>query len=270
MSSSLLAAARFSWRCVALGLGLGLAGCGGSDDPARSDQPRPGSRDAVEAAIQRAMAGEPGEVKFAAELKPVFAEKCVYCHHTANVTGVDLTRPFDAAVGIVGRPSSRLRSEARLLVDPGNPRNSFVLDKVIRDNLAFELEGNAMPFQIPMLGAEAISAIRGWISAGAADDASFRSDVAPIFAERCVYCHNPNSAQEPDLTQPFDSVVGIVKVAAGNGVRVVPGDPDASLLVKDIEAKAEASVPMPFHPERLTEAEVSVLVRWISQGAPNN
>ncbi len=263
----MLAAARFSWRCVPLG--VGLAGCGGSDDPARSEQPQPGSREAVEAAIQRAMT-EPAEVGFAAEVKPVFAEKCVYCHHTANVTGVDLTRPFDAAVGIVGRPSSRLRSEARLLVAPGNPQNSFVLDKVIRDNLAFELEGNAMPWQIPMLGAEAIGAVRGWISGGAGDDASFRSDVAPIFAERCVYCHNPNSAQEPDLTQPFDPVVGIVKVAAGNGVRVVPGDPDASLLVKDIEGKAEGSVPMPFHPERLTEAEVSALIRWISQGAPNN
>jgi hypothetical protein len=268
MSSILLAAARFSWRCVALG--IGLAGCGGSDDTTRSDQLQPGSREAVEAAIQRSMAGEPGEVKFAAELKPVFAEKCVYCHHTANVTGVDLTRPFDPVLGIVGRPSSRVRSAARLLVDPGNPRNSFVLDKVIRDNLAFELEGNAMPWQIPMLGAESISAIRGWISGGAGDGASFRSEVAPIFAERCVSCHNPNSAQEPDLTQPFDSVVGVVNVAAGNGVRVVPGDPDASLLVKDIEGKAEGSVPMPFQPERLTEADVSVLIRWISQGAPDN
>lgn len=268
MRASLSTAARIS-SCWVL-LGAGLAGCGGSDDPAPGNQPQPGSREAVEAAIQLATAGEPGEVRFATDVKPVFAKKCVYCHHTANVTGVDLTRPFDAAVGIVGRPASRSRTAARLLVEPGNPQNSFVLDKVVRDNLVPELEGNAMPWQIPMLGADELAAIRRWISAGAADDAAFRSEVAPIFAESCVYCHNPNSAQEPDLTQPFDPVVGIVGVAAANGVRVVPGNPDASLLVMDVEANPQASVPMPFHPERLTEAEVSVLIRWIVAGAPSN
>src|SRR5687768_11889261 len=123
MRASLSAAARIS-SCWVL-LGTGLAGCGGSDDEPPSDQRQPGSREAVQAAIQLAMSGAPGDVRFATDVKPVLAEKCVYCHHTANATHVDLTRPFDAAVGVVGRPASRLRTEARLLVDPGNPRNSF-------------------------------------------------------------------------------------------------------------------------------------------------
>src|SRR5688572_17009941 len=268
MRASLSAAARISSCWVLLGAGLG--GCGGSDNEPRSDLPQPGSRAAVEAAIQLAMSGAPGEVRFSTDVKPVFAEKCVYCHHTANATRVDLTRPFDAAVGIVGRAASRERTEARLLVEPGNPRNSFVLDKVIRDNLVPELEGNAMPWQIPMLTPEAIASVRRWIIGGAGDDATFRSEVAPIFGQSCVHCHNPNSAQEPDLTQPFDSVVGIVNVAAANGVRVVPGNPDASLLVMDIEGNAAGGVPMPLHPERLTEAEVAALIRWIAAGAPSN
>lgn len=268
MRASLTAAVRISSRWVLLG--AGLAGCSGNDDEVRTDEPQPGSREAVEAAIQLALSGTPGEVRFSSDVKPVLAEKCVYCHHTANATRVDLTRPFDTAVGIVGRPVSRPRTAARLLVDPGNPRNSFVVDKVIRDNLVPELEGNAMPWQIPMLGAEAIAAIRRWISAGAGDDATFRSEVQPIFAGSCVHCHSPNSAQEPDLTQPFDPVVGLVNVAASNGVRVVPGEPEASLLVLDIEGRAEGSAPMPFHPERLADAEVSVLIRWIAAGAPND
>jgi len=267
MRPSLWSAARFS-SCWVL-LGANLAACGGSDDEPQP-VPRPGSREAVEAAIVAATSSGAGEARFATHVKPVLADKCVYCHHTLNATGLDLTRPFDPERGVVGRQVSRPRSEARLLVDPGNPRNSFILDKVIRENLVYELEGNAMPWQIPMLGVDSVSAIRSWIGAGALDDEAYRAEVAPIFAANCIHCHNPNSGQEPDLTEPFDPVVGVVGVAAGNGVRVVPGDPGQSLLVLDVEGATTGGVPMPFHPERLTEAEVAALIRWIAAGALND
>jgi mono/diheme cytochrome c family protein len=181
-----------------------------------------------------------------------------------------LARPFDAVSGVVGRPTSWPRAEARLLVEPGNARNSFLIDKLVRQNLVPELEGDAMPLELPRLGGEALTVIRRWISDGALDDATYRGEVAPVFAASCNYCHGPNSGQEPDLTQPFDPVVGVVNVAAGSRVRVVPGDPDASSLVMSIEGKPAGGVPMPFHPERVTQAELTALIRWIAAGALDN
>jgi hypothetical protein len=56
-------------------------------------------------------------------------------------------------------------------------------------------------------------------------------------------------------------------------VRVVPGDPEASVLftkVKDEPLPANRGRPMPLHYERLTPQEQQILRDWISEGAKNN
>jgi hypothetical protein len=167
-----------------------------------------------------------------------------------------------------------------LLIDPTNPLNSFLLDKVIRKNLVPSLDGEAMPWQIPPLDAQQIAAIRQWISDGAPDDARFQATIAPIFGDgvslgarggSCAHCHNPNSLFEPDLTRPFDPSVGIVDVSAGgNRVRVAPGMPDDSGLVLRIEGKPAGGAAMPFYAGPLTDAEIDLVVRWVVAGAPQN
>ena len=221
--------------------------------------------------------GGPLSVSYESDVEPIFASKCTLCHYSGNATTVDLTQPFDAEFGIVDRETSRARAEARLIVDPSNPLNSFLLDKVIRTNLVPAIDGAAMPWRIPPLAPDKIAAIRQWISDGALDDERYASTIAPIFGDgktlggSCAHCHNPRSLFAPDLTRPFDPEIGIVNVAgSGNVLRVAPGLPDESGLVLRIEGNPAAGASMPFYPEALTTSEIDVVTSWVVAGAPQN
>jgi hypothetical protein len=267
---------------LALALAVLLPGCGGADDEGENGQlpePTPSSREEVVAAIERVSQSGPAEASFENDIAPIFTRRCTFCHYPLNATGVDLTRPFDLATGILRRPSRWPRAEAKLLLDPEDPLNSFLLDKVIRKNLVPSLDGEAMPWQIPALDPQQIAAIRQWISDGAPDDARFQAAIAPIFGDgslgasggSCALCHNSNSLFEPDLTHPFDPVVGVVDVSAGgNRLRVAPGSPDDSALVLRIEGNPAGGAAMPFYAGPLTEAEIDLMVRWVVAGAPQN
>jgi hypothetical protein len=94
---------------------------------------------------------------------------------------------------------------------------------------------------------------------GLEDDSLYRNSVSRIFG--------------PDLTAPFDPSGGAVGVASVyGGVRVVPGDPEASVLftkVKDEPLPQNLGWPMPRQFERLTPEETQTLRDWISEGAKN-
>src|SRR5689334_18577852 len=97
----------FRWALVC------LAGCGGGTSSEGSGQTA-------------------HAVTFSHDVAPIFAQSCVYCHHTGSPTAVDFTHPFDATMGIIRRPNSWMDTRAKLLVDPGNVSNSFLIDKVER------------------------------------------------------------------------------------------------------------------------------------------
>jgi hypothetical protein len=269
---------------VALALIVFLCACAGADDDddenGQPPEPTPSSREEVAAAIQRVTQGGPAELSFEHDIAPIFTRRCTFCHYPLSPTGLDLTRPFEPGTGVLQRASRWPKAEAKLLIDPADPLNSFLLDKVIRKNLVPSLDGEAMPWQIPPLDAQQIAAIRQWISDGAPDDARFQATIAPIFGDgvslgarggSCALCHNPNSLFEPDLTQPFDRAVGIVDVSAGGDrVRVAPGSPDDSGLVLRIEGNPAGGAAMPFYAGPLTETEIDLLVRWVIAGAPQN
>jgi len=273
----MMATPRVPWQSLAF-LAL-LSGCGGGEeDPAPA--PTPTSRDEVEATVERVIqSGTAGDTRFS-DVAQIFTSKCILCHYPSNASGLDLTHPLDPATGLVNRPTRWPATQAKLLVDPANPLNSFLLDKLIRKNLVPELDGNAMPWLIPSLSPDRIGAIRQWISDGALDDDRFRSTVAPIFGDgvslgasggNCAYCHNPNSLFEPDLTHPFDPDVGIVNVPdVGGHLRVAPGAPDESGLVLRIEGNPAGGASMPFHPEPLTAEEIDQVTSWVVAGAPDN
>jgi hypothetical protein len=77
------------------------------------------------------------------------------------------------------------------------------------------------------------------------------------------------------LENPFDPTNGVVDVDAAIRPykRVVPGDPDSSLLIVKVEATArsqEIGEPMPMVYPPLTAAEVESVRQWIAEGAQNN
>jgi hypothetical protein len=65
-----------------------------------------------------------------------------------------------------------------------------------------------------------------------------------------------------------------VEVASDlGGVRIVPGDPVASVLFTKVKGDLlppNLGRPMPLHYERLTAEEQQILRDWIAEGAKNN
>ncbi len=88
---------------------------------------------------------------------------------------------------------------------------------------------------------------------------SFSRHVAPIFAERCVACHNTRS---PGGRLNLDSFASLLK-GGESGATVSAHHSAESLLITMIE---DGSMPKDADP--LTAAEIAVVRHWIDVGAP--
>lgn len=107
-----------------------------------------------------------------------------------------------------------------------------------------------------------VAAFAWGCAAFAADDASFGERVEPILRERCYGCHSHAAGvMEADLTLDWQS--GWAQ-GGSRGPAIVPGDPEASLLIRAIR-HADSELMMPE--ERLPEEEIAVLVAWVAGGA---
>jgi len=265
-----------------------LAGCGAKTEQAGTE------KTAGEAAMEQGVtatdqaaepeaAEAPAEVSFAADVAPIFAAKCNACHHPENAVKVDLTRPFHPELGLINRPNSWTKSSRPILVVPGDPDASALVWKVEQTNLELKIDGDPMPWHIDPLTERELENLRQWIVQGANDDDLYRNTITRIMGDgvslgsrggKCAYCHHPAAAFGPDLTDLFDSVRGSVNVASDfGGVRIVPGDPEASVLFTKV--KGEPLPPtmgrsMPLHYQRLTAEEQQVLRDWVAEGAKNN
>jgi hypothetical protein len=224
-----------------------------------------------------------GPVSFAADIQPIFAAKCIACHHPESAIDVDLTAPFDPEHGIVGRENTWVPngSQETLIVDPGNLDNSFLIKKVEDESLEDHIDGAPMPMYVDRVTADELDRIKQWISDGAQNDAFFTESVAPIFGTeitlrsasgKCTWCHYPGSPTGLDVTNPFNPDEGMVgRDSIFGGTIVTPGDVENSFLVEKLESMQPAGgQPMPSHPPRLTADEKALLRAWVAQGAQNN
>lgn len=95
------------------------------------------------------------DVSYAAEVRPILSA----------CTGELCHGPFSYDT-VVGQPSTECCGE-RLLVSPGDPAHSYLLDKLENHDLC---AGARMPLGAPPLDPGKIQAIADWICAGALDD----------------------------------------------------------------------------------------------------
>src|SRR5688572_17719388 len=87
----------------------------------------------------------------------------------------------------------------------------------------------------------------------------FQRDVLPIFQKSCAGCHGPKARMAGlDLHE-----ASLVLRGSENGPVLTPGKSKDSLLLKRVR---EGSMP-PGGANRLSEAEVAIIERWIDSGA---
>ena len=108
-----------------------------------------------------------------------------------------------------------------------------------------------------------------WTSnASAEEKVDFNRDVRPILSEKCLACHGADAKHvEAGLRlDQFD--IATAKLESGDRA-IVPGNPEASELIRRIQLANEDDLRMPpvrSH-KNLSAAEKQILNSWIAQGA---
>jgi Planctomycete cytochrome C len=88
----------------------------------------------------------------------------------------------------------------------------------------------------------------------------FDTRVAPILTKRCLPCHN-NELNDGDIS--FLDRATLIK-GGSRGPAVVPGNPDASVLVHAIRQDGELKMPPGG---KLSPHDIATLTEWIRRGA---
>jgi hypothetical protein len=95
------------------------------------------------------------------------------------------------------------------------------------------------------------------------DRVDFSRDIRPIFNQNCVSCHG--GVRQKNGVSFIYRGEALGKGKSGRPT-IVPGDPDASELIKRITSN-NPDQRMPFHAPALSSQQISLLRRWIKEGA---
>ncbi|HTL55932.1 MAG TPA: PSD1 and planctomycete cytochrome C domain-containing protein [Candidatus Limnocylindrales bacterium] len=93
----------------------------------------------------------------------------------------------------------------------------------------------------------------------------FEKNVRPLFAENCYQCHS-DKAEKIKGGLHLDSTAALSK-GGTSGAAIVPGDPDASLLIKAVRY-TDAELQMPPKDKKLPDDSIKMLETWVKMGAP--
>ncbi|MBE7171341.1 MAG: DUF1553 domain-containing protein [Williamsia sp.] len=91
----------------------------------------------------------------------------------------------------------------------------------------------------------------------------FSADVKPIFNKKCISCHG-GVKKQGNFSVLFRTEA-LAKTKSGKWA-IVPGDPEHSELIRRIRSR-DPEDRMPYHHDPLSDQEISVLTKWIRQGA---
>jgi cytochrome c len=91
--------------------------------------------------------------------------------------------------------------------------------------------------------------------------------VQPIFAGHCMPCHSEAKARGG---LSLETPAGIMKGGKMDGVVIVAGHPEQSLLIKLIRHEGPADDPMPMPPPphaKLSDSDIAAVTKWVQDGA---
>lgn len=205
-------------------------------------------------------------------LEPLLARHCVICHAgDAAPQGLRL----DSYEAI-------LRGGSRgTVVKSGDPAASELIRRI---------RGSSLP-RMPMTGPPFLSdgeiaQFENWVVRGlpkgdaaaepplskaaksrpAPGEAVTYQHVAPILTTRCAKCHTENGLMGP-APEGYRLTAYTATLSTTDRVRVVPGNPDASELIRRIRGQARPRMPLDGPP--LGDDDIRLLADWIKQGARN-
>jgi len=94
----------------------------------------------------------------------------------------------------------------------------------------------------------------------------FENKIRPVFAEHCYSCHS-EKAEKLKGGLRLDTRGGLLK-GGNSGPVVVPGDPDASALIKAVRY-TDPDLQMPPKDKKLSADQIAALEAWVKMGAPD-
>jgi mono/diheme cytochrome c family protein len=205
----------------------------------------------------------------AAAVERLLAAKCVLCHQGESPPG---GLRLDSIDGV-------LKGSARgPVVKPGDPAASEIVRRI---------RGQSQP-RMPLTGPPFLSdaevtVVESWIAAGAQRPAAGSApatsvarprdptapvtyaDVQPILGARCAKCHTDNGLMgAPPEGYRLNNYANTI--AATDRVRIVPGQPDASELLRRIRGLSQPRMPFDS-PPWLDDAQTKLIEAWIAGGA---
>lgn len=202
-----------------------------------------------------------------ADVSALFAEHCVACHsgefaplglqldsHSGVVTGSEngpILSVNDAdASALIGRVEGRIEPRMPLGASPLETAEIALL----RDWIA---NGAPGPLQ-----AEDTSSVA--VSEPMADGRITYDEIAQIFGQSCLKCHSDSSVLgAPPEGLKLGSLSDILN--GGDRIVVIPGNAQASELIRRVEGLSRPS--MPFGEPPLPEDRIALLRAWIDDGA---
>jgi len=119
-----------------------------------------------------------------------------------------------------------------------------------------------------MRGLVALLVIGGLLplpSLAAEERVSFNRDIRPIMSDTCFHCHG-NDATTREAGMRLDVREAALAETDGGVVPIVPGDPDASEIIKRIFDEDDPMPPESAH-KPLTDAQKELFRRWVAEGA---
>ena len=92
----------------------------------------------------------------------------------------------------------------------------------------------------------------------------FETKIRPVLAENCFGCHGPDSGKGKAGLR-IDSLESLRR-GGKSGPAIVPGDPDASLLILAVRHDSSLAAMPPK--SKLQPGEIATLAAWVKMGAP--
>jgi hypothetical protein len=107
---------------------------------------------------------------------------------------------------------------------------------------------------------------------------SFKNDIVPTFSAQCVFCHvtgAENAGLNLSRKEAYRNLVS-TRSTESDLMRVAPGDPEKSYLMHKLRGTqlsvggSGASMPRVDSAQLMNAAQLQLIEKWISAGAPNN